>query len=85
MGIICGLYRIEYKTIEALINNPETSQNWNDENYSNVFGKYHIENETLFERDKGWAVAKFLLKECDSTKEKNIKKFRWRRNKLLRI
>lgn len=70
MGIVCGLYRIEDKTIDKLIIEPENSQNWIDENYSSIFGKFHIENETVFELDKGWAVAKFLLRECDPTKEK---------------
>jgi hypothetical protein len=74
MGIVCGYYRIENEIIENLKTESENAQNWIDENYSNVYGKYHIENETVFEIDKGWAVAKYLLKECDKTSEKVLNK-----------
>ena len=70
MGIVCGFYRVEDEIIEELLKKPESSQDWIDENYAYVFGKYHIENETVFEVDKGWAVAKFLLKENDYTNHK---------------
>lgn len=74
MGIVCGYYRIENEMIENLKTESENAQNWIDENYSNVYGKHHIENETVFEIDKGWAVAKYLLKECDKTPEKVLNK-----------
>lgn len=70
MGIVCGFYIVKDEVIEELLNNPEDSQDWIDENYSSVFGKCHFQNDTVFEVDKGWAVAKFLLKENDFTNQK---------------
>ena len=70
MGIVCGFYRLDDETIEHLKRRPEISQIHIDENYSSVKGKYHIEDDVVFETDKAWDIAKFLLKECDSTIEK---------------
>jgi hypothetical protein len=70
MKIVCGFYLMRNEIIENLKREPENAQNWIDENYSSIYGKYHIENDIVFEIDKGWAVAKFLLKECDITSEK---------------
>jgi len=69
MGIVCGLYRIKNEIIENLLSESEKAQNWIDENYASVYGKYHVENETVFEIDKGWAVAKYVLKRCGRTDE----------------
>jgi Domain of unknown function (DUF1877) len=70
MGIVCEYYIIENEIIDNLKSESENAQNWIDENYSSVNGKYHIENDIVFVIDKGWAVAKYLLKECDITSEK---------------
>ncbi len=74
MGIVCGFYRMNNEMIDFLKSNPENAQVYIDENYSSVSGKFHVENDTVFETDKAWDIAKFLLKKCDPSTDKVLQK-----------
>lgn len=41
-----------------------------DDHYANILGEYHRENDTVFSMDKGWDIAKFLIKQTDNSKDK---------------
>jgi len=73
MGIVCGFYRVNKETIEQLKSQPEQAQNYIDDNYTSVSGKYHLEQDITFETDKAWDIAMFLLKKCDPTTDKELK------------
>ena len=69
MGIICELYRISDSEIEKLNKlNSEQAEEFLDENYASIYGKYHKENDTVFSMDKGWGITRFLIQECDKSK-----------------
>ncbi|MEW7289388.1 DUF1877 family protein [Aquimarina sp. 2304DJ70-9] len=75
MGIICELYRISDSEIEELKKiQPEVAEEFLDENYASIYGKYHKENDTVFSMDKGWAVTRFLIQECDISTNKVLSK-----------
>ena len=74
MGIVCGFYRMNEETIKRLKSEPELAQNFIDENYSWANGKYHLVGDTVFETDKAWDIAKFLLKKCDTSTDKVLSK-----------
>tara|TARA_Y100000782_G_scaffold115436_1_gene158401 strand:+ start:4860 stop:5327 length:468 start_codon:yes stop_codon:yes gene_type:complete len=68
MGIICELYRIKDATIDELKAMPaEQSENFLLENYASIYGIYHHENDTVFSMDKGWAITRFLIQQCDAS------------------
>lgn len=71
MGIICELYRISDSNIEELKTMcPEKAEELLTNNYAYVYGKYHKQNDTVFSMDKGWAITRFLLQECNNKLEK---------------
>ncbi len=75
MGIVCELYRISDSKIEELKKlDPDIAEEFLDENYANIYGKYHKQNDTVFSMDKGWAVTRFLLQECDNSSNKILNK-----------
>ncbi len=75
MGIVCELYRISDSEIEELKKlNPGIAEEFLDENYASRYGKYHKENDTVFSMDKGWAVTRFLIQECDNSPNKILNK-----------
>jgi hypothetical protein len=66
MGVICSFYRLNSEAIHQLKQMPsDEAWSWIMTNYAEVNGKYHIEDDTAFETDKAWDIAKFLLKKCD--------------------
>ena len=73
MGIACGLYRVNKETIEQLRSQAKLAQQYIDENYTWVSGKYHVEGDIAFETDKAWDIAKFLLKKCDPSTDKVLR------------
>ncbi|GAA0728486.1 hypothetical protein GCM10009430_37700 [Aquimarina litoralis] len=75
MGIICELYRISDSKIEELKKlDPDIAEEFLDENYAYIYGKYHKQNDTVFSLDKGWGVTRFLLQECDNSSDKILNK-----------
>jgi hypothetical protein len=74
MGIGCGFYRMNNDMVDFLKSNPENAQAFIDENYCWAGGKYHIENDIVFDTDKAWDIAKFLLNKCDPTPNKVLQK-----------
>jgi hypothetical protein len=65
MGVCCGFYRMSNEMVDNLKSQPEHAQNYIDENYCWISGKYHIEDDIVFETDKAWDIVKFLLQKCD--------------------
>jgi phage terminase large subunit-like protein len=49
---------------------PEVAEEFLDKNYAYIYGKYHRQNDTVFSMDKGWDIAKFLLKKADFSTNK---------------
>ena len=41
-----------------------------DDHFANILGEYHRENDTVFSMDKGWDIARFLIKQTDKSKDK---------------
>lgn len=74
MGIICELYIIDDQEIQILINSPNTFEDYLMNNYASVFGAKHIEDETVFSMDKAWDIAKFLIKQNDTSQTKILSK-----------
>jgi hypothetical protein len=74
MGKVCGFYRMNSEMVDFLRNNHENLENYIDENYSWGDGKYHKMDDIVFETDKAWDIAKFLLKKCDPSSEKVLQK-----------
>ncbi|MEW7278515.1 DUF1877 family protein [Aquimarina sp. 2201CG1-2-11] len=75
MGIICELYRINDSKIEELKKlDHEVAEEYLDENYAYVHGKYHKQNDTVFSMDKGWGITLFLIQECDNSTGKILDK-----------
>ncbi len=71
MGIVCELYRIPDSEIEKLKKiESEIEEKYFDEHFANIYGKYHKENDTVFSMDKGWDIARFLIKQKDNTEDK---------------
>ncbi len=71
MGIICELYRMSDADIEELTRvDPGIAEKFINDNYGNVYGKFHKQNDTVFSLDKGWDVTKFLLKKADFSADK---------------
>ena len=71
MGIVCELYRISDSEIEELKKlNAEAAEEFLDENYAYIYGKYHRQNDTVFSMDKGWDITRFLIKQKDNTEDK---------------
>lgn len=75
MGIVCELYRISDNEIEELEKlNPDKAEEFLDENYASIYGRFHKENDTVFSMDKGWAITRFLIQECDKSPNKILSK-----------
>lgn len=72
--MICELYVMNDKEIKMLINTPNTFEEYLSENYRFCEGSKHVENEILFSMDKGWDLAKFLIKQNDKSKTKILNK-----------
>lgn len=71
MGIVCELYRIADSRIEELKKmDSEIAEEFLDEHFANIYGKYHKENDTIFSMDKGWDIARFLIKKKDDSEDK---------------
>ncbi|MBR9847348.1 MAG: DUF1877 family protein [Algicola sp.] len=51
----------------------EVAEEFLDENFANIFGKYHKENDTVFSMDKGWDITRFLIKQNDKTEDRFLK------------
>ena len=49
---------------------PEVAEEFLDENYAYIYGKYHEQFDTVFSMDKGWDITKFLLKKADFSTNK---------------
>lgn len=74
MGIVCELYRMSDSDIGKLKEmNPDEAENFLYENYANTEGKYHKYNDTVFSMDKGWAIARFLIKQNDKSEDNFLK------------
>ncbi|MFI0431222.1 DUF1877 family protein [Mariniflexile sp. HMF6888] len=74
MGIVCELYRMSDSKIEELKKiESEVAEEFLDENFASIFGKYHKENDTVFSMDKGWDITRSLIKQKDDTKDKFLK------------
>jgi len=74
MGVVCGYYIVNDQIINRFVVHHENAQEFFDINFTNVTGKYHLPYETVFELDKGWDIAHYLLKRCDQTAE-NVLQF----------
>jgi hypothetical protein len=73
MGIVQELYRVSDSDIDMLINiSPESAEEYLSENYSYVYGKYHLEGDTHFYLDKAWHVVHFLFLENDWSESKSL-------------
>ena len=71
MGIILELYRMSDSDIEELRKlNTEDQEEYLNENYSNIYARYHKEDDIVFYMDKGWDIAIFLLKDKDTSEDK---------------
>ncbi|WP_171037095.1 DUF1877 family protein [Maribacter algarum] len=69
--MICELYRVSDNRIDDLMKlNQDEAIEYLDENYGSINGKYHVENDTVFPMDKCWAIAKYILKQADTTDTK---------------
>lgn len=74
MGIICELYRMSDSKIDELKKmESKVAEEFLDENFANIFGKYHKENDTVFSMDKGWDITRFLIKQNDNTENGFLK------------
>jgi len=75
LGIICELYRFPDSEIEALkkLNTYEVEEYLNKK-FAWVDSKFHKQNETVFSMDKGWGITRFLIQECDNSKNKILNK-----------
>ena len=58
--------------ISFLKSNFEKAENYIDENFCWVDGKYHIAEDYVFETDKAWDIANFLLKKCDPSPDEAL-------------
>ncbi|RZJ71300.1 MAG: DUF1877 family protein [Flavobacterium sp.] len=65
MGIVCEFYRISDSGIDALIADGENADEYLDENYASIYGKFHIEDDIHFYTDKAWGIALYLLESAD--------------------
>ena len=71
MGIVLEFYRLSDEKIIELKNQSEKlCSEYLDDNYANVLGKEHKENDTVFSLDKTWDVIRFLMIEADKTESK---------------
>lgn len=70
MGIVCDYCRVKDETIDYFANHPDEAREFFETNYFWVTGKYHTADDTVFSTDKAWDIAKFLIKECDTTPDK---------------
>ena len=52
----------------------ESAENYLDENYAYVYGRYHSQGDTVFSMDKGWDVTRYLLKKVDPSENKILHK-----------
>jgi hypothetical protein len=48
----------------------EIAEKFLDDHYANILGEYHKENDTVFSMDKGWDIARFLIKQKDDSNDK---------------
>ena len=63
MGIVCEFYIVKDKIIEDFLANPIEFEDYFTENYINVFGQFHNEEENMFYCDKAWDIAQFLFQQ----------------------
>lgn len=76
MGIVGEFYRVEDEVIDYYRQHPEKSNDFFDENFSYVDGKYHNEPDRHYYTDKAWAVAIFLMQTCDKSANKVTSKIK---------
>lgn len=70
MGIVCEFYLVNDNIIDRFSENPEDSEDYFYDNYINTEGEFHSEGESYFYVDKAWDIAKFLISQNDTSKEK---------------
>ncbi len=71
MGIVCELYRMSDSEIGKLEKlSYDDAEEFLDENYASIDGKYHKQNDTVFSMDKGWGITSFLLQQFDNSEDK---------------
>ena len=69
MGIVCEFYIVKDKIIEDFLAKPIEFEDYFTENYINVFGQFHNEEENMFYCDKAWDIARFVIQQNDSSLE----------------
>jgi hypothetical protein len=67
MGIVCEFYVVKDKIIDEFLAKPSEFEDYFEENYVYVFGKFHKEEENMFYCDKAWDVARYLFQQNSTT------------------
>ena len=67
MGMICAYYRVHDNLIDKFIQNPDKADIW-------ITQRSETEKSEIYDLDKAWDIAQFLIKECDRTEAKILEK-----------